>query len=148
MHVHEILRVRETPQSGVLLIDATIEIEGAAEAVTYALYPDDMEGAAPLLRAALAGGSYVIEPSTPQTAEEGRAAIEPLSSRQIRLTLLNIGITEDMVDEKLAGDALGIIEWKHATQFERLHPLIEALAAAFALPPEQVDDLWSWALQL
>ena len=42
----------------------------------------------------------------------------------------------------------GQIEWKHATQFERNHPLVLSLADEFELPAEQVDDLWEWAADL
>lgn len=72
----------------------------------------------------------------------------PLSPRQIRLALASIGITEAMVDTALENDPLAMIEWKHASQFERDHMLIDALAPTFDLEPEHVDALWAWATDL
>lgn len=91
------------------------------------------------------------------TAEMRAAAAQilaPLTRRQVKLALLSIGITSDMVDGKLdeIEDAFGreyaLIEWREASQIERSHPLVAELAAAFSLPSEQVDTLWIWAASL
>lgn len=87
------------------------------------------------------------------------AAIPPaplplLTRRQLRLGLLSIGITAADVEAQINAivdpteRAYGMIEWQDATQFRRDHPLIAQVAVALALPPEQVDDLWVWALGL
>lgn len=79
---------------------------------------------------------------------EPEVTMRPLSPRQIRLALDSIGITEAMVEAELDGDNHGLIEWRHATQYEREHPLVVALGVAFELPSEQIDDLWIWAQEL
>lgn len=92
--------------------------------------------------------AYAVEDLPVPTPEELRAAMPPLSPRQIRLGLASIGITEAAVDALLADDAMGMIEWKHATEFKRTHPLVTALSAALSLPAEQIDALWVWASNL
>lgn len=79
------------------------------------------------------------------------APIGSLTKRQARLGLLSIGITTEDVEAHIASitdpmdRAAALIEWQDATTYDRNHPLVADLAAAFALPPEQVDDLWAWA---
>lgn len=69
----------------------------------------------------------------------------PLSPRQLRLTLLSIGITEAEVDAALVNDPAGQIEWKYATYFNRTHPLVDGLGLGFSITPEQIDSLWAYA---
>lgn len=77
-----------------------------------------------------------------------------LTARQLRLMLLNVGITAAMVDAEIAAiadeaeRAAAQIEWQHASGYRRDHPLIAEMAAAFALPAEQVDALWLAAADL
>jgi hypothetical protein len=77
-----------------------------------------------------------------------------LTARQLRLMLLSIGITPAMVDAEIAAIAdppdrtAAQIEWEYASSYERTHPLIDQMAAAFSLPPEQVDALWIAAADL
>jgi hypothetical protein len=81
-------------------------------------------------------------------------AFPTLTPRQLRLMLLNIGITEAQVDAEI--DAItdpieqdaSRIEWKYASAYERDHPLIDQMATAFSLPPAQVDTLWLAAADL
>jgi hypothetical protein len=82
------------------------------------------------------------------TPEELRAAMPPLTPRQLRLTLLSIGITEAQVDAKLVNDPAGQIEWKYATYFKRNHPLVDGLGIGFSITPEQTDSLWAYAQDL
>ena len=65
-----------------------------------------------------------------------------LTPRQLRLALLDIGITEEQIDTKLSGDARGKIEWKYASTYKRNHPLVAQLGAAFGLRPSDMDALW------
>lgn len=83
-----------------------------------------------------------------RTPEEQRATMKPLSPRQAILGLLEIGITEEMVEGVIGDDASALTEWRRATQFERLHPLVVSLGTHFELPPEQIDALWRWAAEL
>jgi len=99
------------------------------------------------------GGSFKDGEFHPAPGGEPGPEPEPagppsLSPRQIRLALLQAGITEEMVDEKLADNPAGMIEWKHATVFERNHPLIEALAGGFDLSVEELDQMWQAAAKL
>jgi hypothetical protein len=71
-----------------------------------------------------------------------------LTPRQIRLGLYAVGITEDTIDGYLQGDPASHIEWKFASQYERDHPLVAAIADELELSPEQVDALWEWAAEL
>ena len=77
-----------------------------------------------------------------------RAKLPPLSPRQMLLGLATIGITEADVEAGLGDDALALIEWRKASQFERLHPLVVEMGDYFELPPEQIDSLWLYALDL
>lgn len=77
-----------------------------------------------------------------------------LTRRQLLLGLLSIQVTEEQVDAQidLIADAeeraYSRIEWKAASTFNRHHPLVDGLAIAFTLTPEQVDALWRWAAGL
>lgn len=92
--------------------------------------------------------SYEIKTRPVMTIGEIRAAMPTLSPRQLRLTLARIGILETDIDQALADDPEGQIEWKWTTAFERTHPLIDMLGAAMSLPPEQIDDLWLYAAEI
>lgn len=80
--------------------------------------------------------------------------LPPLSPRQLRLGLLSTGTTETDVDALIEAitdpdlRAWSRIEWKHATSFDRDHPLIADLAPTLGYTPEQIDTLWAWALAL
>lgn len=91
---------------------------------------------------------YQEEEPPPPTPEEIREQMPPLNPAQIRLGLLSIGITEEMIDEALQGNPEGIIEWKYRPTYKRTHPIVVSLAESFELTPEQVDSLWMWAAGL
>ncbi|MBT1154417.1 hypothetical protein J1C56_02305 [Aminobacter anthyllidis] len=93
-------------------------------------------------------GVFIPAPVSQPTPEELRALMPDLSSRQIRLGLISIDVAEAEVDAALAGSPEGLIEWKHATSFRRLHPLIDQIGVVFSLTPEQIDTLWLWAADL
>lgn len=79
-----------------------------------------------------------------------RAKMEPVTKRQLRLGLLNIGITETDVDAMISrvSDKLerqiADIEWRTAERYERMHPFIVKLGADLAYTPEQIDCLWDY----
>lgn len=77
-----------------------------------------------------------------------RSSMPPLTARQLRLTLLSIGVAEADVDFKLVNDPAGMIEWKYASYFKRNHPLVDGLGLLFSITPEQLDSLWAYALDL
>lgn len=98
-------------------------------------------------------GSAWVAPA-PLSPAAKRAAMPMLTARQIRLGLLQNGVTGAQVESALAAipdqteRETALIEWEYATQFYRTHPLIDAMAAAFSWTPEQVDTLWVAAAAL
>lgn len=132
--------------------------DGGTSVVTPAPgYADSLEALA--AQVVPAGVDYLIIPSgslppPPEpTPEERRAAMTPITARQLRLTLRReAGITPAMVEGIISGiedegereDAL--IEWEYASHYERLHPLIAQVADALELTDEAVDALWDQAL--
>lgn len=117
--------------------------------IPFTASPNDVEehGRA-LFEEAIAGPVTPYKPPAPLTIEEKRAAMPNLNPGQIRLALLSIGITEDMVDAALANDAAGMIEWKFRPNYVRTHPLIDAIGTQFGITPVQIDSMWYWAADL
>ncbi|KAA3452732.1 hypothetical protein C7I87_00705 [Mesorhizobium sp. SARCC-RB16n] len=85
---------------------------------------------------------------SPPSTEALREAMPQITPRQLRLTLLSLGIHEADVDMKLVSDPTGMVEWKYATYFKRTHPLVDGLGALFSITAEQIDSLWEWAAAL
>ena len=76
-----------------------------------------------------------------------------ISARQIRLALLSYGITEDMIQTSLntleePDKSAALIEWNHATSFERNHPLVPNVAASLGWNTDQINRLWQYAYTL
>lgn len=92
------------------------------------------------------GGLEAVQPYV-----EPPVPLPTLTPRQLRLMLLQIGMSEAMVtaqiekikdaDEKAAA----LIEWNWATQYERDHPLVLKLAGEFDFKDNELDDLWKYA---
>lgn len=86
--------------------------------------------------------------------EEAATSLPPLSPRQLRLMMLQIGITEQAVVDQIAAiadpqeRAAAEIEWAWATRYDREHPLVVSLADALEFAPEQLDALWMYAADL
>src|SRR5690625_661784 len=82
------------------------------------------------------GEEWQHVPPPDPTPEERRAAMAPITARQLRLTLLRAGhppatveaATQAISDNQEREEAL--IEWEYASHYERLHPLILSLAPA------------------
>lgn len=111
--------------------------------------PDDMGNRhrAALAEWEAAGNSiepYIVPILTP---DDLRAQMPPVTKRQLRLTLVRNGIS--LTDLDTAIQAMGdeaVIEWQDATEYRRLHPLLNQVAAHLSLPQEQVDVMWQQAL--
>lgn len=88
---------------------------------------------------------YVLAPEL--TPEEQRALMPPISKRQLRLTLVRNGISISELDVAILamGDE-AVIEWQDASEYRRLHPLLNQVAAHLSLTQEQVDAMWQHAL--
>lgn len=98
-------------------------------------------------------GAWVHNPPPPPTPEEARAAMPPITRRQLRLTLVRNGVSLSDVSTAIAGiedelaRAEAQIEWEDAATFERLHPTLLAIADALSLSPEAVDAMWLQAME-
>jgi hypothetical protein len=71
----------------------------------------------------------------------------PISPRQIRLQLFQMGVTAEMISAGLGSlpepqKSLAAIEWEYATQFVRENPLVEQVAQLLGWSPDQLDTLW------
>lgn len=149
MQLHELLSVTDHEIDGWLTAKITADLGSGIEEYDYNLAPGDHVGIADHVRDAvyewMAAGKPVF-PFTVKTVEEIRAEMYPVTRRQLLRTLLEIGLKEQDIDAKLAGDPVAMIEWRYANTFTRLHPLIISVASDLNLPPEQVDSLWGFAL--
>lgn len=100
------------------------------------------------------GGEWVHVPPPDPTLEEVRAAMPPLSARQLRLGLIANGITLASVQAAIDGIAdptareIAQVEWEYATTFERTHSLILQIGTALNLTPEEIDVMWSASISL
>ncbi len=73
--------------------------------------------------------------------------IDPISPRQIRLALYDLGITESFVDDVINGlpapdRDIAMIAWKYSTQFERPVPIISIIGRILKLDEDQLDKVW------
>lgn len=103
--------------------------------------------------------AYVLYKATYQAAFDAWYNALPkelppaISPRQIRIALLNQGITASMIESSLNSleepqKSIALIEWEYATEFKRNHPLVPGVAAALGWNDEQLDDLWAYAITL
>lgn len=112
--------------------------------------PDDMNNRHRIMLADWeAAGNAIetyIEPVL--TPEELRAQMPPISKRQLRLTLVRNGISLSELDAAIMsmGDE-AIIEWQDASEYRRLHPLLNQVAAHLNLTQDQIDTMWQEALE-
>lgn len=81
-------------------------------------------------------------------------SFSPLSPRQLRLMMLQIGLTDTDVEAQIAAipdpteRAAASIEWQWATRYDRTHPLVITLAIALEFTDAELDALWSYAADL
>lgn len=161
IELHGIQAVFATAEEGVLLaqIDCTDQqgIRGVRE---FASRADDPFGLGPLVRQAIEDwqndgnevAPYVAPPEP--TDEELRAAMAPLTARQLRLGLIANGLTLASVQAAVDGISdptereIAQVEWEYATTFERTHSLISQIGAALSLTHEQIDTMWEAAIAL
>lgn len=112
--------------------------------------PDDMENRHRILLAAWEVAGNVIEPYVEPvlTPEELRELMPPISKRQLRLTLVRNSISLEDLDAAILsmGDE-AIIEWQDASEYRRLHPLLNQVAAYLSLTQEQIDAMWQEAIE-
>lgn len=85
--------------------------------------------------------------------EQFKEALEDISPRQIRLALLSLGITEEMVDtaiSKLSSPEKdqAMIAWKFSTSFVRTYPAISMIGLILGLNEEELDKVWKIGITL
>jgi hypothetical protein len=144
------LAAEANPDHFLATIEMILEGETETETVLYSSTPSDTHGIAVEVRAAITdwlNAGKPVTPYVPKTPDEVRWRLPMLTRRQLLLALASIGIMEDDVSATLS-DPLDLIEWKYASEYERLNPLLVDVAETFGLPPEHVDDLWKWASAL
>lgn len=78
---------------------------------------------------------------------------DPITPRQIRLTLLEAGLLDqvqpaiDGIEDPAIRTATQI-EWEYATQYERDNMMIAAIGGALGLTDEDINALWLRAMAL
>lgn len=92
------------------------------------------------------GSEWVFVPPPEPTPEELRAQMPSITKRQLRLTLVRNDISLSELDTAInsMGDE-AIIEWNDSSEYRRLNPLLNQVAAHLSLSPEQVDAMWQQA---
>lgn len=90
---------------------------------------------------------------TAYEAEVRKSNIQSVTPRQIRLALLQMGISMSTIDSALNSlseptRSQAIVEWDHASYFERTWPLVGSVAAILGWTDSQLDDLWILAATL
>jgi hypothetical protein len=92
-----------------------------------------------------------------RAADEAAAApqmLVTLTGRQLRLGLLALGVTGAHVETAITAipDAMrreaAMIEWRHASEYRRDHPLIASVSAALGISAATLDAAWSHAATL
>jgi hypothetical protein len=157
LSLNSVTSIRATNEPNVYLVNCNItDLNGETYDTDYGSRPEDTFGLNPTIRQWLAdnAGSYDILPYVAPTEEELRAAMQPISARQLRLTLVRNGYTLSSVDAAIAALPEGQIkeeakiEWEYATTFTRLSPALLVVADALSISPEEVDTMWTEALAI
>lgn len=79
----------------------------------------------------------------PQTLEELRAQMPPLTSRQIWLGAHSLGMSKADVKAN-TDDPEILIEIEEATEFHRTYESVVMMSSIMGITPEQLDDVWMW----
>lgn len=151
--LHEVVSVQATATVDTYILDVDLtDMAGERYRCDYVSDPDDSFGLNPFIRNWLAENEYDVLPYTPPTAEAIRASMQPISRRQLRLTLVRNGFSLDSIAATIAALPAGqardevSIEWEDSTTFDRLNPTLLTIASALDLTPETVDALWNEAI--
>lgn len=76
----------------------------------------------------------------------------PLTRKQLRFGLLNLGFFKEQVDAVIAAIPSAVqreqarITWEESQDYERAHPLFSVLPAALGITTEQLDAEWRRAV--
>lgn len=89
-----------------------------------------------------------------QAEHEAAAKRGPLTARQLRLGLVDNGFSLAQVEAAINAMPEGIdkekakIEWQHAGEFQRDHPLLVTIATQLGISAQQFETMWVEALKL
>lgn len=156
MALNEVRAISATgePEVYELSINLT-DISGQTYDCDYLSRPDDTFGLNPTIRKWLADNpKFLIQPYTQPTGEQIRSFMPSLSARQLRLGLVNAGISPVQVMAAIDTMPVGPerdrvqIEWEYANSFNRLQSLIAVIGGALGLTEMQIDAVWTAALDL
>lgn len=75
------------------------------------------------------------------------AQLDPITPRQARLKLLEVGLLDDL-EAIISTNRAWQIEWEYATEVRRDSPLIDAIATQAGMTSEQIDQLFVEAAAL
>ncbi|OAP37414.1 hypothetical protein [Sinorhizobium americanum] len=156
MKLNQVHSVRATRNQDVYELSSNItDITGASYDTIYMSRPDDPYGLNPSVRKWLQENpDATIEPYVPPTSEQIRASMPPLTARQLRLGLLDGGISPSEVSAAIGAMPAGAIkdrariEWEYAATFDRAHHLIGTICVVLGLSEEQIDTMWRDAASL
>lgn len=116
---------------------------------------DDEGNPAPSRLHEIEEGVWVISDENAEILlQESRAAMAPLTRRQFRLALVMQNISLDLIENQIAAipddmqRQITLIEWQDATEFQRMSPTLNSMAALLDLSQNEVDILWQFALSL
>lgn len=84
-------------------------------------------------------------PTAAEQAVIARAAIRPVSARQMLVALDESGMLDGIEAYVASQPRVVQITWARSQEFQRDNPLLAAGAQAFGLTPEQVDNLFALA---
>jgi hypothetical protein len=156
MSLNAVSTVAATVEPGVFILYCNItDMEGNTYDAEYCSRSDDTFGLNPTIRQWLAENpSFQVQPYAPPTVEEIRASLPPLSARQLRLGLVNAGISSSQITAAIDSMPAGAnkdraqIEWEYATTFDRMHPLLATVGVALGFAEEHIDAVWAAAADL
>lgn len=155
LKLNSVSTVTATAENGVFILHCNItDLDGNTYDADYCSHPEDTFGLNPIVRQWLADNpSFPISSYIAPTAEATRASMLSLTARQLRLGLLNAGISPTQVTAAIDDMPAGVdkdkthIEWEYAATFSRLHPVIATIGAALDRTDEQIDAMWAEAVK-
>lgn len=91
----------------------------------------------------------VYQPQVGWVFEKGKLFLycKPITARQIRIALLLIGLSEEMIEAALdtldePTRSIAKIEWHKSTEFDRNDELVGMVGQMLGWNDEQLDQLW------
>lgn len=154
--LNSVASIKATSERGVFIVHCNItDVDGNTYDADYCSRPGDLFGLNPTMRQWLAENpSFPVQPHLPPTVEDFRASLPPLSARQLRLGLVDAGISPNQITAAIGSMSPGIdknkaqIEWEYTPIFDRSHHLIDTIGSLLGLTDAELDAVWMVALDL